>query len=314
FWGKGMDATKEAAFVTLYTVLTTLTNVVAPFVPFMSEDIYQNLVRSVQPDAPESVHLCRFPTADETLIDESLNAQMDALLRVVSLGRACRNAASLKVRQPLSALYIKGVSLSGEFVELAADELNVKRVVFTEDARAFTTYTLKPQMRTLGPKYGKLLGKIGAWLKEADGNDVVDAFARGETVNANIDGTEVVLEKDDVLTEAIHKPGFASQVEGELTVVLDCNLTPALVAEGYQREVDSKLQTLRKEAEFDVTDRIAVTYQADAELVEAIEAGKDFIAQSVLATSFAQGAPESGATTQAWDINDQKAVLSIRKA
>ncbi len=314
FWGKGMDATKEAAFVTLYTVLTTLTKVVAPFVPFMSEDIYQNLVRSVQPDAPESVHLCRFPTADETLIDESLNAQMDALLRVVSLGRACRNAASLKVRQPLSALYIKGVSLSGEFVELAADELNVKQVVFTEDARAFTTYTLKPQMRTLGPKYGKLLGKIGAWLKEADGNDVVDAFARGETVNANIDGTEVVLEKDDVLTEAIHKPGFASQVEGELTVVLDCNLTPALVAEGYQREVVSKLQTMRKEAEFDVTDRIAVIYQADAELAKAIEAGKDFIAQSVLATSFAQGAPESGATTQAWDINDQKAVLSIRKA
>ncbi len=314
FWGKGMDATKEAAFVTLYTVLTTLTKVVAPFVPFMSEDIYQNLVRSVQPDAPESVHLCRFPTADETLIDENLNTQMDVLLHVVSLGRACRNLASLKVRQPLSALYIKGASLSGEFVELAADELNVKQVVFTDDARAFTTYNLKPQMRTLGPKYGKLLGKIGAWLKEADGNDVVDAFQRGQTVHVNIDGTEVVLEQDDVLTEAIHKPGFASQVEGEVTVVLDCNLTPALVAEGYQREVVSKLQTMRKDAEYDVTDRITVTYEADAELAEAIEAGKAFIAQSVLATALTAGAPAEAAHTQAWDINDKKAVLSIRKA
>lgn len=171
FWGKGMDDTKEAAFVTLYTVLTTLAKVIAPFVPFMSEDMYQNLVRTVYPDAPESVHLCLFPTADESLIDENLNRQMDAALDVVSLGRACRNAANLKVRQPLSALYVKGVKLDEAFVELAADELNVKTVVFTDDARAFTTYNLKPQMRTLGPKYGKaLLGKIGGWLKEADGN------------------------------------------------------------------------------------------------------------------------------------------------
>jgi isoleucyl-tRNA synthetase len=280
----------------------------------MAEDIYQNLVRSVYPDAPESVHLTRFPTADESLIDENLNAQMDALLDIVSLGRACRNAASLKVRQPLKALYVKGAKLDGEFVELAADELNVKQVVFTDDARAFTTYNLKPQMRTLGPKYGKLLGKIGAWLKEADGNDVVDAFARGETIAFAVEGTDVVLEKDDVLTEAIHKPGFASQIDGELTVVLDCNLTPELVAEGYQREVVSKLQTMRKEAEFDVTDRILVTYAADGELSAAIEAGKAFIMQSVLALSLeAKAAPED-ATVQEWEINDKKALLSVKKA
>ena len=314
FWGKGMDDTKEAAFVTLYTVLTTLTKVIAPFVPFISEDIYQNLVRSVDADAPESVHLCMFPTADESRIDERLNRQMDALLNVVSLGRACRNAANLKVRQPLAALYVKGTDFGPEFVELAADELNVKRVVFTDDARAFTTYNLKPQMRTLGPKYGRLLGKIGAWLKTADGNDVVDAFNRGENVTFTVDGTEVSLSQDDVLTEAVHKPGFASQMEGELTVVLDCNLTPELIAEGYQRELISKLQTMRKDADFAVTDRINVLYQADSELSAAVESGKAFIAQSVLALSLEAGAPGEGWAAQEWDINDKKAMLSIRKA
>ncbi|MDD3214407.1 MAG: isoleucine--tRNA ligase [Eubacteriales bacterium] len=313
FWGKGMDETKEAAFVTLYTVLTTLTKVIAPFVPFLSEEMYQNLVRSVDKDAPESVHLCDFPTADESLIDENMNRQMDALLNVVSLGRACRNAANLKVRQPLAALYVKGTKFDEAYVELAADELNVKQVVFTDDARAFTTYNLKPQMRTLGPKYGKLLGKIGAWLKEADGNEVVDAFQRGETVNFTLDGAEVSLAEDDVLTEAVHKPGFASQLDGDLTVVLDCNLTPELVAEGYQREVVSKLQTMRKDADYAVTDRISVTYSADAELAAAIEAGRDFIMQSVLATSLAAGEPAEGANTQEWDINGKTATLSITK-
>ena len=313
FWGKGMDDTKEAAFVTLYTVLTTLTKVIAPFVPFMSEDIYQNLVRSVDATAPESVHLCRFPQADESLIDEYVNEQMAALMNVISLGRACRNAASLKVRQPLSALYVKGTQFDAAFRELAADELNVKNVIFTDDARAFTTYTLKPQMRTLGPKYGKLLGKIGAWLKDADGNDVVDAFNRGETVSFNVEGTDVTLAAEDVLTEAIHKPGFASQVDGALTVVLDCNLTPALVAEGYQREVVSKLQTMRKDADFDVTDRILVTYAADAELTAAIEAGKAFIMQSVLAQTMVAGAPAEGWVAQEWDVNDKTATLAIKK-
>jgi isoleucyl-tRNA synthetase len=295
-------------------VLTTLTKTIAPFVPFLSEDIYQNLVRSVDADAPESVHLCAFPTADENRIDERLNEQMEALLEVVSLGHACRNTAGLKVRQPLTTLYVKGTTFDSALMELAADELNVKKVIFTDDARAFTTYTLKPQMRTLGPKYGKLLGKIGAWLKEADGNDVVDVFDRGEGVTFTLDGTEVTLTKEDVLTEPVHKPGFASQVDGGLTVVLDCNLTPELVAEGYQREIVSKLQTMRKDADFDVTDRVAVTYLADAELTAAIEAGRAFIMQNVLATSLTAGEPAQCATAQEWEINDKKATLSVQKS
>ena len=314
FWGKGMDDTKEAAFVTLYTVLVTLSKVIAPFVPFMAEEMYQNLVRSVDPTAPESVHLCDFPTADESLIDESLNTQMSALLSVVGLGRACRAAANLKVRQPLSTLYVKGTSFDEAFSALAEDELNVKKVVFTDDARAFTTYNLKPQMRTLGPKYGKLLGRIGQHLKEMDGNDVVDAFNRGENVSFTLDGTEVTLSKDDVLTEATQKPGFSAQMEGEVTVVVDCNLTPELIAEGYQREMISKLQNMRKDAGFEVSDRIEVTYEAGDELAAAIEAGRDFIMQSVLATTFARGAAPEGAVSQEWDLNGKKAVLSVRKA
>lgn len=314
FWGKGMDDTKEAAFVTLYTVLVTLSKVIAPFVPFMAEEMYQNLVRSVDPTAPESVHLCDFPTADESLIDESLNTQMSALLSVVGLGRACRAAANLKVRQPLSTLYVKGTSFDEAFSALAEDELNVKKVVFTDDARAFTTYNLKPQMRTLGPKYGKLLGRIGQHLKELDGNEVVDAFSRGETVTFTLDGTEVVLAKDDVLTEATQKPGFSAQMEGEVTVVVDCNLTPELIAEGYQREMISKLQNMRKDAGFEVSDRIEVTYEAGDELAAAIEAGRDFIMQSVLATTFARGAAPEGAVSQEWDLNGKKAILSVRKA
>ena len=314
FWGKGMDDTKEAAFVTLYTVLVTLSKVIAPFVPFMAEEMYQNLVRSVDPTAPESVHLCDFPTADESLIDESLNTQMSALLSVVGLGRACRAAANLKVRQPLSTLYGKGTSFDEAFSALAEDELNVKKVVFTDDAHAFTTYNLKPQMRTLGPKYGKLLGRIGQHLKEMDGNDVVDAFNRGENVTFTLDGTKVVLSKDDVLTEATQKPGFSAQMEGEVTVVVDCNLTPELIAEGYQREMVSKLQNMRKDAGFEVSDRIEVTYEAEDELAAAIEAGRDFIMQSVLATSFARAAVPEGAASQEWDLNGKKAVLSVRKA
>ncbi len=314
FWGKGMDDTKEAAFITLYTVLSTLAKVIAPFVPFMAEDMYQNLVRGVDPAAPQSVHLCDFPIADESLIDEGLNTQMAALLNVVSLGRACRAAANLKVRQPVQTLYVKGTAFGDDFRALAEDELNVKSVVFTDDARAFTTYNLKPQMRTLGPKYGKLLGQIGQKLKELDGNDVVDAFARGESVTFELNGVAVELQKDDVLTEATQKPGFAAQMEGGVTVVLDCNLTPALITEGYQREAVSKLQTMRKDAGFEVSDRIEVGYEADGELSAAIEAGRDFIMQSVLATALTRGAAPEGAESRAWDLNGKKAVLSVKKA
>ena len=310
FWGKGMAGDKEAAFATLYHVLVTLSKVIAPFVPFMAEEIYQNLVVNNVPGAPESVHLCDFPVVDESAIDKDMEAQMEALLEVVQLGHACRNLANIKTRQPAARLYVKGAHFDEAFSVLAEDELNCKTVIFTEDARDFTTYNLKPQMRTLGPRYGKLLGRIGQKLKELDGNDVVDTFARGENVTFMLDDTQVELTKDDVLTEATQKPGFAAQTDDKVTVVLDCNLTAELIAEGFQREVVSKLQNMRKDAGFDVSDRIEVLYQTDDELAAAIEAGRDFISRSVLAVKL-ERADNDG--TQ-WNINGKNATLSVKKA
>jgi isoleucyl-tRNA synthetase len=266
------------------------------------------------PGAPESVHLCDFPVSDATQVDPDMERQMDALLEVVQLGRACRNTANMKVRQPAQRLYVKGASFEQAYQELCEDELNVREVIFTEDARAFTTYLLKPQMRTLGPKYGKLLGKIGAHLKEMDGNDVVDAFARGETVSFQIDGTDVVLAEADVLTEPMQKPGFTAAEDRGVTVVLDTNLTEELIHEGYAREVISKLQTMRKEAGFEVTDRIHAVYTGDDELAAALEKNAEMIQRTTLALSLKREAPGEGCTAKEWDINGKKATLGIRKA
>ena len=314
FWGKGMGGDKEAAFATLYHVLVTLSKLCAPFVPFLAEEIYQNLVVNNLPDAPESVHLCDFPVSDASAVDPEMEKQMDALLEVVQLGRACRNTANMKVRQPVARLYVKGADFGKAYQELCEDELNVKEVVFTEDARAFTTYRLKPQMRTLGPKYGKLLGKIGQKLAETDGNDAVDAFNRGETLTFDIDGTSVVLEAADVLTEPMQKPGFTAVEDRGVTVVLDTNLTEDLLREGYAREVISKLQTMRKEAGFEVTDRIHVIFTGDDELAEALEANAEMICRTTLALSLERKAAQDGFVTKTWDINGKKAELGIRKA
>jgi isoleucyl-tRNA synthetase len=314
FWGKGMAGDKEAAFITLYTVLETLSRLIAPFVPYMAENMYQNLVRSVDASAPLSVHLSDFPMCEDAFIDPAMESQMSALIEVVQLGRACRNAASMKVRQPVKALYVKGASFVGEYVDLAEDELNVKQVVFTEDARAFTSYKLKPQLRTLGPRYGKLLGKISQHLTTLDGNDVVDAFNRGESVAFDLDGTQVKLEKDDVLTEPMQKPGFMALTDHDVTVVIDTNLTPELIQEGFVREVISKLQTMRKEADFDVTDRIHVTFTAGEKLSSAIESGRAMIEKGVLALSLTAGDAPADAVAKEWDINGETAVLSVRRA
>ena len=313
FWGKGMAGDKEAAFATLYHVLVTLSKLCAPFIPFLSEEIWQNLVVNNVPGAAESVHLCDYPVSDPARIDPDMEEQMDALLEVIQLGRACRNAANLKVRQPLAKLYVKGAAFDQAYQELCEDELNVREVLFTEDARAFTTYKLKPQMRTLGPKYGKLLGKIGQKLGELDGNDVVDAFARGEEVSFQIDDTTVTLAKDDVLTEPMQKPGFTAMEDKGVTVVLDTNLTEDLIREGYAREVVSKLQTMRKEAGFEVTDRIHVTYTGDDELAAAVEAFRDMITRTTLALSLERGEAADGAVSREWDINGRKAVLGVKK-
>ena len=314
FWGKGMAGEKEAAFATLYHVLVQLAKLCAPFIPFLSEEIYQNLVVNNVPGAPESVHLCDFPKADLSRVDSDMEKQMAALLEAIQLGRACRNAANLKVRQPLQKMYVKGAAFDEAYQALCEDELNVKEVIFTEDARAFTTYQLKPQMRTLGPKYGKLLGKIGQHLAAMDGNDVVDAFARGEEVSFEIDGTAVTLGKDDVLTSPMQKPGFTALEDKGVTVVLDTNLTQELIREGYAREVISKIQTMRKEAGFEVTDRIEIAYAADDTLAEALEACGEMIRKGTLALRMERKAAEDGYAVKEWDINDRKATLAVRKA
>jgi isoleucyl-tRNA synthetase len=314
FWGKGMAGDKEAAFATLYHVLVTFSQVSAPFIPFLAEEIWQNLVVNNVPGAAESVHLSDFPVSDASRIDPDMEKQMDALLEAIQLGRACRNAANLKVRQPLAKMYVKGASFDEAYQELCEDELNVREVVFTEDARAFTTYKLKPQMRTLGPKYGKLLGKIGQHLGQMDGNDVVDAFARGEEVSFMIDDTEVKLNKDDVLTTPMNKPGFIAAEDRGVTVVLDTNLNDELIREGYAREVISKVQTMRKDAGFEVTDRISLYYEGDDELAAALEAYAEMIGRTTLATSMARGTAPEGSVSQKWDINGKKAELGIAKA
>ena len=312
FWGKGLAGDKLAAFETLYTVLKTLSGLCAPYIPFMAESMYRNLVANNDPDAPISVHLTDFPTADPSLVDHELEAQMEEVIAAVQLGRACRNAANIKVRQPIATMYIKGAALDEAVSELIADELNVKAVRFVTDARDFTTYELKPQMRTLGPRYGKLLGRIGAHLKTMDGNAVVDAFERGETVSFELDGTLVELGKDDVLTRPMQKEGFVAQMDGDMTVVLDANLTPELIEEGYVRELISKIQTMRKDADYDVTDRIAVTIEADDKLSAIAEKGAEDIMRGVLALSVTAGAPEEGAVSQEWNINGEKAVIGVK--
>ena len=312
FWGKGLEGSKLAAFETLYTVLLTLSKLLAPYIPFMTETIYRNLAVGHLTGAPESVHLCDFPVADLSKVDKELEAGMDEVESVVQLGRAARNAASLKVRQPLSRCLVKGKRLSDEIAQLIKNELNVKAVEFVDDASAFTTYNLKPQMRTLGKKYGKLLGKIGERLKTLDGNEVVATFERGETLKFELDGTPIELEKDDVLTSLTQKPGFEAPSEGDYTVVLDTNLTPELIDEGFLREVISKVQTMRKDADFEVTDRIALSYQTSERLSAVIEKGKEDLMRAVLALSVENRPAADGEIVREQNINGEKATLGIK--
>ena len=312
FWGKGLEGSKLAAFETLYTVLLTLSKLLAPYIPFMTETIYRNLAVGHLTGAPESVHLCDFPVADLSKVDKELEAGMDEVESVVQLGRAARNAASLKVRQPLSRCLVKGKRLSDEIAQLIRNELNVKAVEFVDDASAFTTYNLKPQMRTLGKKYGKLLGKIGEHLKTLDGNEVVATFERGETLKFELGGTPIDLEKDDVLTSLTQKPGFEAQSEGDYTVVLDTNLTPELIDEGFLREVISKVQTMRKDADFEVTDRIALSYQTSERLSAVIEKGREDLMRAVLALSVENRPAADGEIVREQNINGEKATLGIK--
>ena len=313
FWGKGMAGDKAVAFATLNHVLVTLSKLLAPFTPFMAESMYQNLVRSNDETAPESVHFCNFPTCDEKAIDLSVEEQMESLLTVVQLGRACRNLSSLKVRQPLQKLYVTGATFGEQYAALISDELNVKEVVLAKNTRDFTTYLLKPQMRTLGPKYGKLLGKIGQMLKTLDGNDVVETLEKGESISFDIDGTTVTLNKDDILTQSEQKEGFMAQSQGNVTVVLDTNLTKALMDEGFAREAISKIQAMRKEAGFDVVDRIYVSYTAETEVANAIQNHEEMIKGATLALQLNAQPMEDGFQKEV-DLNGKTVTISIKKA
>ncbi len=314
FWGKGMAGDKEAAFATLYHVLVTLSKLLAPFTPFMAESMYQNLVRTQDETAPESVHFCDFPVADAAMIDKEIERQMAAVENAVQLGRACRNLSNMKVRQPLSTLYISGASFGEEYKTLVESELNVKNVQFIKNAGEFVNYDLKPNFMTLKSRYGRFLGRMRGELQKLDGAAVVAAFERGETVTLTMDNTDIILNKEDVLVEAVKKEGYTSQVDGALTVVLDTNLTPELIDEGYAREMISKVQAMRKEAGFDVTDRIQVTVETSDKAQSAIAHFTDMVQKAVLATSLTFAPAADTAFVRENDLNGEKATIGITKA
>ena len=311
YWGPEMTPDKEAAYMTLYTVLKTTALVAAPFVPFMSEAMYQNMVRTVDANAPESVHLCDFPVADESFIDTALEEGMKRVLDIVTLGRATRNLASMKIRQPLREMFVQGNALTEEESAIIEEELNVKRVEYVNDASGFISYQVKPQLRTLGPRYGKQLRSISAYLaKEGVGDQIVAAHAAGKDYTFDCDGTEVTLSKDDVLVSTQQKAGFVSESDKDLTVVLNTNLTPELVEEGNVREITSKLQTMRKEAGFEVADHIVIGVEPGSDLASLIEKNRDQIAADTLADDIV---PELSGYEKEWNINGTDLTLSVRR-
>ena len=312
YWGKDMTADKEAAYMTLYTVLKTMALISAPFTPFMSETMYQNMVRTVDKSALESIHLCDWPHKDESFIDPELEANMAAVLDIVVLGRSARNAANIKNRQPVASMYVQGKALPDMYVSIIADELNVKEVRFVDDASSFISYRVKPQLKTLGPRYGKLLPKINQYLAgEGVGNAVVAAHNRGENYKFDIDGTEISLAAEDVLVSTEENAVFVTVTEHDLSVVLDTNLTPELIEEGFVREIVSKVQTMRKEAGFEVTDHIVLSHHGNS-LIESIFAkhGAE-IAADTLADSIKLG---SAGYVKDWEINGESVTLGVEKS
>ncbi|MEF9960926.1 MAG: isoleucine--tRNA ligase, partial [Niameybacter sp.] len=290
FWQSDMPQDKVNAYMTLYTVLSTLSKVAAPFVPFMSDEIYKNLVRTNDESAPISVHLCDFPVANESMIDSELEKYMDQVLQIVVLGRACRNESNIKNRQPVGTMYVGATeSLPEAFASIVAEELNIKHVEFTSDASEFISYTFKPQMRTLGPKYGKQLNAIRTALTELDGSAAMTELDETGTLKLAIDGETIALTKEDLLISTAQKDGFMAQSEGGFTVVLDTNLTDELLEEGFVREIISKIQTMRKEANFEVQDHILVTYKDNAKIAEIMTRNNAEIASDVLANAVTEG-------------------------
>ena len=310
FWAKGMEQDKINAYMTLYTALVTVAKVAAPMIPFMTEDIYRNLVCSIDASAPESVHLCDYPAVNEAWIDKELEENMAHLLDIVVMGRACRNAANIKNRQPIGQMFVKAPFTLSEFYdEIILDELNVKNIRFTDDVREFTSYSFKPQLRTVGPKYGKQLGGIRKYLTELDGNAAMDELKSTGSLKFDVNGTEVVLTEEDLLIETAQMEGYVSENDNDITVVLDTNLTPELVEEGFVREIISKIQTMRKEAGFEITDRICVYAKDNQKIQEIMTAHWEEIQSEVLAKDVVYGNTEG--YTKEWNINSEKVTMGV---
>ncbi|MBO5797047.1 MAG: class I tRNA ligase family protein, partial [Clostridia bacterium] len=314
FWAPGMEEDKINAYMTLYTALVTIAKTAAPMIPFMTEDIYRNLVCSIDKDAPESVHLCDFPEVDTALIDKQLEADMDEVLKVVVLGRAARNGSNRKNRQPLSVMYVQaGHQPDEDCVSIIRDELNLKAVEFTADTAGFVSYRFKPQLKTLGPKYGKQLGAIREALANLDGSAAKAQLDATGTLTLALPEGDIALTAEDLLIETEQKEGFFTLTENGITVALDTTLTPELIEEGHLRELISKLQTMRKEAGFDVTDRITITAEAAGEMGDLIARSADELCAAVLADSLTMAAPAEGAYAKEWDINGEAVTLGVKR-
>ena len=320
FWAKGMEQDKINAYMTLYNALVTIAKCAAPMIPFMTEDIYQNLVRSIDKNAPESIHLCDFPVADETCIDAELEKNMDEVLKIVVMGRACRNAANIKNRQPIGNMFVKAPSVLSEFfTEIIEDELNVKKVNFTDDVSAYTSYTFKPQLRTVGPKYGKFLGQIQKALAELDGNAAMAELKANGVLSLPSVSEEVRLAEEDLLITMTQMEGYVTEGDNTVTVVLDTNLTPELIEEGFVREIISKIQTMRKEAGFEVMDKITIYYKADEKVSGIFTQYGDTIRKDVLALDIAVdqngefASDAAGVYNKEWNINGEQVLLGVKK-
>ncbi len=313
FWGEGMPQDKINAYMTLHTVLVTMAKLTAPFTPFIAEAIYSNIVRNVDKNAPESVHLCDWPEYHEEYVDKELEENMDKVLQIVVLGRAARNAANIKNRQPIGLMYVKSEKVLPEmYVEIIEDELNVKKVEFTDEVSGYTSYKFKPQLRTCGKKFGKLVPKLGAALAEVDGNKFMAELNEKGEAKIMVEGEELTLLLEDVLYETTQKEGFIAQSDYGVTVVLDTTLTPELIEEGFVREIVSKIQTMRKEADFEVTDRIVVYHDGSSVIENVISKNTDEIKGDVLANSIVSG--KGTGYEKEWNINGEKVTLWVEKA
>jgi len=312
FWAKGMEQDKINAYMTLYTALVTVVKAAAPMIPFMADDIYRNLVCEIDKNAPMSVHLCDFPVADEKLVDKELEKNMDAVLKTVVMGRAARNASNIKNRQPISKMFVKaGFELSDFYKEIIEDELNVKDVIFTDDVREFTSYTFKPQLRTVGPKYGKQLGGIQKYLASVDGNAAMDVLKKDGAISFDVDGVTVSLSEEDLLIAITQKEGYVTEADNAVTVVLDTNLTEELIEEGFMYEVISKIQTMRKDSGFEVMDRIKVVVSGSDKVSKVVLKNKEAIATKVLATEISDNGTLSN--MKEWNVNGENVTIGVER-